>query len=385
MSLEINDNQNLVTTLEDDDVLLAMRGAGVKRIRKSSLAAQLRLASSFGLNVKEFGSGMGDGVGDDTAAFQAAVLELIAHGGGTLYVPTGTYDVDYLDLFDASITSGVAQRTIPPIRIIGEGMMSRGEPIGVGDFVKGGSILRMHSTRANGCIYARNTGYAELSGLTFWTVAGRGPSTSPHVKVMNTTTHIHRCGFISENDGIGVQYGGGLQAVSGSGAINDNHGFQGYGSTLKECFFYGQIVGVWGRCYANAISITENNAWQPIGPNPSGPLYAAGLDSFIIFDGKDEVTPTKTDIASGGYIAGNLIEMTYYKYGVKFLRARNFACVGNNFYDHGSQALACYYLGPHSHKNYIMPGWSLESIIPLYINDAGSAGENRIIEGVIIP
>jgi hypothetical protein len=42
------------------------------------------------VSVKDFGA-VGDGVADDTAAIQAAVDAVFSAGGGTIYIPTGTY------------------------------------------------------------------------------------------------------------------------------------------------------------------------------------------------------------------------------------------------------------------------------------------------------
>lgn len=47
------------------------------------------------ISVKDFGA-VGDGVADDLPAFTAAIAEINSRGGGTLYVPTGTYGVDVL-------------------------------------------------------------------------------------------------------------------------------------------------------------------------------------------------------------------------------------------------------------------------------------------------
>ncbi len=44
------------------------------------------------LSVKDFGA-KGDGVTDDTSAFQAAINSLITNGGGRLYAPTGVYKI----------------------------------------------------------------------------------------------------------------------------------------------------------------------------------------------------------------------------------------------------------------------------------------------------
>ena len=49
------------------------------------------------VNVKDFGA-LGNGVANDTAAIQAAINSLAAKGGGTVFFPEGTYNVNTLNL-----------------------------------------------------------------------------------------------------------------------------------------------------------------------------------------------------------------------------------------------------------------------------------------------
>jgi hypothetical protein len=62
------------------------------------------------VNVKDFGA-VGDGVADDTTAFNEAINRIQANGGGELKVPKGTYKI-----------ASKINRTVSNIRIIGDGM-----------------------------------------------------------------------------------------------------------------------------------------------------------------------------------------------------------------------------------------------------------------------
>jgi hypothetical protein len=61
------------------------------------------------------GGAVGDGAADDTAAFTAAANALIANGGGTLYIPLGTYKVTTLPTF--TTTTGIPL----PYAVVGDG------------------------------------------------------------------------------------------------------------------------------------------------------------------------------------------------------------------------------------------------------------------------
>jgi hypothetical protein len=207
---------------------------------------------------------------------------------------------------------------------------------------------------------------------------------SPMLKIMNATCHISRCTFIAENDAIAIQCGGGKQYDSTpkesnpDGVIDDDGGFQGYGTVIAENFFYGQLVGIWGRCFFNGVTIRDNTAWKVSGLNPAGSMWANGFDSWLIIDGEDLSIPNAGEKASGGYITGNLIETTGYKYGMRFMRASGFTIAGNNFYDHAS-TVACIYFGPQSSVNRVFPGWNIGSIPT--VKDDSTAKSNTIVYG----
>src|SRR5690606_31192986 len=58
-------------------------------------------------NVKDYGA-VGDGITDDTDAFQAALDEARVNGGGTVYVPAGRYHIaSHLTVYDNTEIRGV--------------------------------------------------------------------------------------------------------------------------------------------------------------------------------------------------------------------------------------------------------------------------------------
>ena len=60
-----------------------------------------------GYNVRDFGA-MGDGVTDDTVAFQAAINTAYANSGGTVFVPAGYYLInDFLSINSCVTLKGV--------------------------------------------------------------------------------------------------------------------------------------------------------------------------------------------------------------------------------------------------------------------------------------
>lgn len=72
----------------------------------SSTARSLATRFAEQLNVRDYGA-TGDGTTDDTAAFQA-----VADLGGTIWIPEGTYVIDYVTLSNSSVWRGEGIRTV---------------------------------------------------------------------------------------------------------------------------------------------------------------------------------------------------------------------------------------------------------------------------------
>ena len=91
---------------------LAMLGAS---LASSAHAAESSAARTDSLNVRSFGA-KGDGKTDDTAAFQAAIDAAAASGGGSVFVPAGTYRLNGTLIIKRNVTlEGIftAPPTIP--------------------------------------------------------------------------------------------------------------------------------------------------------------------------------------------------------------------------------------------------------------------------------
>lgn len=95
-----------MTFYSSDSSQVSFLQSGTAAAVRSSLAKMRDFVS-----VLDFGA-VGDNVNDDTAAIQAAVNAVIANGGGTVYVPPGSYKVT------ATITLGAS------VSIIGSGKLA---------------------------------------------------------------------------------------------------------------------------------------------------------------------------------------------------------------------------------------------------------------------
>jgi hypothetical protein len=210
----------------------------------------------------------------------------------------------------------------------------------------GGTILDL---RFNGPkIVTYGLGLFEASGITF---ASFGSNDEPFILTTNTTLHIHDCGFYgtaphhtADNDAIVL---GGTNAPA-VGTNDPNAPFQGYGTVIRDNYFARIRRVVYGRVFANAVVVTGNTVWSNCGTN-----LADG--AAIELDGDpDDIT---SQVNGGWYVAGNLIEMTHYPYGIKCRESQRNAFIANNFYDPGAVTIAYHHFSSTGTLNYVIAGF----------------------------
>jgi hypothetical protein len=290
------------------------------------------------VSVRDFGA-VGNGITDDTAAVQAAI-ESLAETGGVVFFPVGKYLIN-------------GQIVLPND---GEPTDTRQKPYvfsGVGAFYDsrkgiptGGTILDLRFEGPK--IVTYGLGLLEASGITF---ASFGNNDDPFIFTTNTTLHIHDCGFYgtaphhtADNDAIIL---GGTDA-SAVGTNDPNAPFQGYGTVIRDNYFARIRRIVYGRVFANAVVVTGNTVWSNSGTNlPDG--------AAIELDGDPD--DTTLQVNGGWYVAGNLIEMTHYPYGIKCHESQRNAFIANNFYDPGPVTIAFHHFSSTGTLNYVIAGF----------------------------
>lgn len=208
-------------------------------------------------NIKEFGA-TGIGITDDTLALNAAIAAVNSAGGGSIYIPSGTYSVTYLDLIQV------------PCVVYGDGI--------------GSSIIRCNS----------NDGLA-FYGPYLACVAGvsiEGSSTG--ITAEGSMLHMDRCSIEASVRGVdmtGVTSGGlsnsffaslGTSAVGVFGSAYDTS-FNSLRFMLGTSWAYGMYVSVGTSLtiqdvYANGVA--QNAVYVGTGVSNSRITNIAGANAL---------------------------------------------------------------------------------------------------------
>lgn len=268
------------------------------------------------------GYGVAANGSDQSAALSALLAIVYAAGGGVLMFGTGAYR------FDTQITlpydgSALSPKGVP-IQFVGAGEWWSGKSSA--SPANGGTIFDIRYSGSEAWLMCLHEGTFSARHITF---SQRGTAhTTPYIKTTNTTLQIDQCSFeghatkgATTADQDCIILGGTSNASFGGNAVDQP--FQGYGTVISRNNFNRIRRGVYGRVYANAVVIRDNNFWAQCGD--------AGVSAGAI-----EFDSGTTDFCVGGSISGNLIECIGYSKPIKLVKCSQMTLIANSFYDRGA-------------------------------------------------
>jgi pectate lyase-like protein len=197
-------------------------------------ATSLDEAAGFGVDVRQLGA-LGDGVADDSAAFQAAFDAAHAQGGGVVFVPAGTYLVANLRLYGRT-------------QIVGEGVASllRAKP-------STGNLLSVNPGDAGSADPANNERAIVIRDLALrGTADTEGFAEHVHLLNLNGVSDVS-----IERVHVSAFRGDGLFLGSSNVAGVERHNER---VTVRDCVFDGV-----NRQNRNGISVIDGTAISIVG------------------------------------------------------------------------------------------------------------------------
>jgi len=311
-------------------------------------------------NVKDYGA-LCDGTTDDSTAVIAAIAACYAAGGGEVYIPrTSRIDSQLLIPNDGGGTPKQVSITLR-----GDGC-SKNTTTGSG-VPNGGTILDLRYAGAGVAkIDTRGTGFFSIQDMSIVDNSGT-PNTVPFFQTTNTSVYLNNVAFYGNPARTGTACDQDAIVLGGTGtSINGTASspFQGYGTVIQNCFFDRIRRCVYGRTYANGISIVNNTVWNKCGSN-------IGDGAAIEFLGD------ATSSCSGNVISGNTIEVTKYPYAVKLTYANGNTLGPNGIYDATATHLAAYRFDTSATYNDVVDGYRNDAY-PLISEVVGSATTNSV-------
>ena len=277
-------------------------------------------------NVQAYGW-LPDGTDHSTQAL-ALLAKIYNAGGGTLYFPpaVSAYRADSQLLFP---NNGAPSPSNVNVILEGSDSTTSG--------VVRSSTLDLRYQGTGGKITTLGSGGLTIKNLS---LIDRGTSnTTPFIYTTNTTLSIKDNNFYgSGNVNQDAIVLGGTDNNSGN-TINSS--FNGYETSIDHNTFRNLNRGIYGRNYANSVSVTDNMFVNNVGTRAI---------EFV-----DSLSDGSTDV--GEYVAGNLIEMDVYQYGIVLSSTTQSTFVGNGFYDGGANRISNYLLNAGTRYNTFEDGY----------------------------
>jgi len=292
----------------------------------------------------------------DTAAINAALVQLNSEGGGTLLIKNEICDIT------GSIVFPNDGLTIPhqnPIRIQGVAGYASGRTA----LPAGNSILYFVSGSGKAKLDTRGLGEVEIVDVTLQ--SGDTSGAVPFIQTTNTTLKIRNVAFVGANAGASANEDAiVLGGTTSSGTINGTatSPFQGYGTVIQNSYFSQIKRAIVAQTYANGWVARDNEVWADSGNATGGVIEITGgvISAVQQFD-------------TGIVLEGNVLELVHYAYGVRCINGCELnSFIANNGYDNPS-ATAVVSIDSTSFNNLIIggmqPGGSAPYLVDNGLND----------------
>jgi hypothetical protein len=298
------------------------------------LGAPVRDKGGQVYNVRSYGAVPDDGL-DDYPAVAAALAAADSAGGGVIYFPPGTWRIDSQLLIPNDGATPPSQKSIV---LRGCGAASRtGVPVG------GTQLDLRYGTAGDWKVKTRGFGTLAVDDVTF---KDGGAGDAHLFLTTNTTVHLNRCAFIGNKSGPAcnqdaLTFGGNSTTIDGT----DSSPFQGYGSTVRRCFFDHVRRAFIGNAYCNGNTISGNTVWLNCGTNLAD-------DAPFVLNGN---AGSGND---GNVFDGNLIQAAInHAYIFKSSYSLHNTFHANNIYDPQPTLVAYYRFEVSAGWNYVRAGF----------------------------
>jgi len=281
-------------------------------------------------DVKTYGA-MGNGTTDDSTAVLAAITAAYNAGGGIVFFPKGTYRIDSqiaLPNDGKTYTIDNVYPQQPTIHLMGVG--EGGDPAWLNGsgfpIAQSPSVLDLRYAGTIAKIVTKGKGLLEISNLQLQDTTD---GILPFIFTTNTTVYLHDASVVGKTEATVANYASMVQDIVVFGGTNTAHlggldndaPFQGYGSSVKNCYF-ANIRKIKLQAFANAVVI-KDNFWG----------LSCGGDCAIDLSGD-------TGGITGNSISGNIVEMPHYNYAVKLNYANDNFFLGNWIGDTSTPSIA---------------------------------------------